>query len=79
MSVNYNAASPPSRVVLVDPASLLDYVAGGASASLQDVVDAINANNTALMQIATDTNEIVQDMSIVRALLEDIKNNTATG
>lgn len=30
MSASYNAGSPPSRVVLVDPASLLDYVAGGS-------------------------------------------------
>lgn len=79
MSASYNAGSPPSRVVLVDPGNLLDYVAGGASASLQDVVDAINANNVALMQISTATNEVAQDTSVMIALLNDIKSNTATG
>lgn len=43
---------------------------------MQDVVDAINAQNTMLTQIATDTNELAQDTMVMISLLNDIKTNT---
>lgn len=46
---------------------------GSGDASLVSIMKAIYAIQQA---IDTDTNEIVQDMSVVRALLEDIKTNT---
>lgn len=76
MSGTYNAGSSPARVVLVDPTTLVDYAAGGGGATMQDVVDAIQAQTSLVTSIATDTNELAQDIMSVIALLNDIKTNT---
>lgn len=46
MSANYNAGSPPARVVLVDPETLLDYTAIGGGGGGGDAVVIAGANGT---------------------------------
>ena len=76
MSLTYYLDADGITYIPVTEATPLPTGAGGGGATMQDVVDAINAHTVLLTQMATDTNELIQDTSVMVAILNDIKTNT---